>query len=255
MIKPHIATALVALPLVAAAAANAGESEIETARAALEQWVETQRVISKEERDLALAKEMLNERIELVRRETEAVRAKIAEAEAAIAETDAKRERAARDNQLLLDSVSTLDGALAEFEQGVLQLLRRVPPPLRERVKPLSQRIGDTTATAKRSISERFQNVVGILNEINKANREITVVSEVRPLADGTSAEVTAIYFGIGQGYYSGANGTLGGVGTAGEDEWVWRETNEDAAAIAQLIAVWKGEQLAAYVQVPVEVK
>ncbi|MBZ0255862.1 hypothetical protein K8I31_07350, partial [bacterium] len=40
--------------------------KIDSTRAALEQWVETQRVLSKEKSDLALAKEMLQERIALI---------------------------------------------------------------------------------------------------------------------------------------------------------------------------------------------
>ena len=54
------------------------------------------------------------------------------------------------------------------------------------------------------TIAERYQNVVGVLNEVNKFNQDIHVVSELMELPDQPSvkAQVRAIYFGLGQAYY-----------------------------------------------------
>jgi hypothetical protein len=59
------------------------------------------------------------------------------------------------------------------------------------------------------------------LNEVNKFNREITVSSEVLTLSGGASAEVTALYVGIGKAYYVSRNGSAAGIGTASPDGWV----------------------------------
>ena len=107
----------------------------------------------------------------------------------------------------------------------------------------------------KLSLSERFQNVLGILNEVNKFNREIAVTSEVRTLADGTSAEVTALYVGIGQGYYVSADGKVAGVGSAAPEGWVWTPANDAAARVAKAIAILKNEQPASFVPLPVRVE
>jgi Protein of unknown function (DUF3450) len=93
-----------------------------------------------------------------------------------------------------------------------------------------------------------------MLNEINKFNREITMTSEVRTLPDGTSAQVTAIYLGIGQGYYVGADGTVAGVGTATADGWVWTTATAAAPRIAEVIAILKNEQVAHFVELPVRI-
>lgn len=80
------------------------------------------------------------------------------------------------------------------------------------------------------SLSERFLNVVGVLNEVNKFQREVTVTSEVRKLAEtGSSAEVTAVYVGIGQGYYTTANGKSAGIGNATATGWEWTPNNAAA--------------------------
>jgi hypothetical protein len=122
-------------------------------------------------------------------------------------------------------------------------------------VKPLSQRLPDDANETKLSLAERFQNVVGILNEVDKFNREISVTSEVRTLADGSSVEVTSLYIGIGEAYYVSANGAIAGVGVASEQGWIWKPANEAAPQIADVIAVLKNEKVASFIQLPVEVK
>jgi hypothetical protein len=231
------------------------QENIRDTRAALEKWVETRRIISEEKRDLALAKEMLNERIELVQREIKSLREKIGEAEKSIAEADKKRSGLLADNAKLKGASGSLGQALVALEERTSGLLVRLPDPLRERVKPLSQRLPGSMEETKLSLSERFQNVIGILNEINKFNREITVTSEVRTLPDGSSAEVTALYIGIGQGYYSGQNGKIAGVGWATDDGWVWKPANEAAAPIAAAIAILKDEQVASFVRLPIKIQ
>jgi hypothetical protein len=77
----------------------------------------------------------------------------------------------------------------------------------------------------------------------------------VRTLPDGTSAEVTALYLGIGQAFYSGANGKIAGIGTASDQGWVWKQADESAAEIARIIAILNNESVASFVQVPVEIQ
>ena len=84
--------------------ADAGDgAKIDEARGALERWVETRKIISKEERDFALSKEILQDRIALVERDIESVKVKIAEAQTTIAETDKKKDSVALANELLKD--------------------------------------------------------------------------------------------------------------------------------------------------------
>jgi hypothetical protein len=228
---------------------------IDDTRAALEKYVEVQRAISQEKRDLALSREVLNERIELVEREIGALREKIGEAEKSIAEGDQKRVELVAENDRLAQTAASLADTLGALEQGVRVMLQRLPEPIRERVRPLSQRLPDGSAGTRLSTAERFQNVVGILNEIDKFNRNITVTSEVRTLPDGTSAEVAALYLGIGQAYYAGANGTVAGIGLATEQGWVWRPANDAAPRIEQTIAIMKNEQVASFVPLPIEIQ
>ena len=229
--------------------------QVENTRTALEKWIETQRVISKEKHDLVLAREILTERIELVEREISSLKSKIGQAEESIAEADKKRAEMIEDNEKLKVASDSLTSTLLSLEDRTKQILKRLPDPIRERVKPLSQRLPDEKKESKLSVAERFQNIVGILNEVDKFNREISVTSEVRTLKDGSSVEVTALYIGIGQAYYANANGNIAGIGTVSKKDWEWRQANEAASQIIDITSILKNEKVATFVQLPVEIE
>jgi hypothetical protein len=227
---------------------------VDATRAMLEKWVETRRVISKEKRDWELGQEMLRERIELVKQETRALRGRLADAEKSITEADAKRVELAADQQRLADAAAELSAGVRELEQRTLSLVRRLPDPLRERIQPLSQRIPRGDEPTRLTLGVRFMNVIGVLNDVNKWNREITITSEVRRLADGSSAEVAVLYLGLGQAYYVTNKGDAAGVGRPGPDGWVWTPADDSAPQVKKAIAMLKNEQVAAFVQLPIQV-
>lgn len=238
-----------------AISAGMAVGDIDNTRAALEKWVETRRIISREKHDFELGREMISERIKLVEREIESLRGKISETGESITEANKKRTELIVENEKLKEASASLSGMVTGLESRTRDLLKRLSDPIRERVKPLSQRFPEDPDETKLSLGVRFQNIVGVLNEVNKFNREITVTSEVRVLPDGTSAEVTVLYIGIGQAYYVNGNGDVAGIGTSSPEGWVWIPANEAAAGIAKAIAILKNETTATFVQLPIEIQ
>jgi len=235
--------------------AQGNAEAIDGARASVEKWVETRQLLSREKREWQVAKELLTDRAGLLRREAETLRTRIAEANDSIAEADRKRAALVAENEQRRATSDRLVALVRTFEDRTLKLIVRLPEVLKDRVRPLSQRIPEKPEESRLSLSERFQNVVGVLNEVNKFQREITVVSEVRTLPDGTTAEVSALYLGIGQGWYASNDGKVAGVGTAGPDGWSWQPANDAAPAVRAAIAILKNEQVAAFIGLPVQVR
>jgi len=252
----HKAVALACACSAIAAFARAQEpAPVEATRAVMERWVETRSVIGKEKRDWQLGRELLDNRIALVQREIETMRTRIAEAAKNATDLEVQKAALAAENQRLVDGASSLSGPIAGLEMRTRRLLERLPEPLRERLKLLSQRLPEKPGETKLTLGERFLTVVGLLNEVNKFQREITVTSEVRTLGDGTSAEVTAVYVGLGQGYYVTADGKAAGTGAATPDVWKWTPNNTAGPSIRRVITILKNEQPAAFVPVPVKVQ
>lgn len=235
--------------------ANTEENNVVKTRIALEKWVETSQIISKEKKNFKLAEEMLTGRIEIIESEIESLQKKIEETKLSITEADKKRSKLVENNEKFKSVAKAFKDVIVDLETKTREILKRLPDPIVERVKPLSQRFPKNPNETKLSIGERFQNIVGVLNEINKFNREITIISEVRELTDGTSAEVASMYIGIGKAYYANVNGKAVGIGTISPDGWIWKPANESASNIVQAISIMKNESPAAFVQLPIEIQ
>jgi hypothetical protein len=237
-------------------AQDAGDAQVlDSARSTLAKWMETQQIISRERADWQEGKEVLQQRIALMENEIGALDERTEKARASIAEADDKRRDVVAENDALKSATASLTEVIAVLEAKTGRLLKTLPEPVRQRVAPLSQRLPDDPATTALSLSERYQNVIGIMNEVNKANQDITVTSELRVLPGGATAEVKALYVGLGQGYYVTPNEEAAGVGRPTSEGWEWTPADELAGEIALAIAILQNEEVPAYVPLPVEIQ
>jgi hypothetical protein len=246
---------LLALAAATPLVAQADPDPVAMARATLEQWRETQALVSKEARDWAVAKDALAARSDLIKREIVALQKRTAEAEASIAAAEQKRGELQAENDVHKATLATLEQRIGALEQRLSQTLGRLPEPLREKIKPFSQRLPKPGETPGAPLTDRYAAVVVVLNELHKWNREVTVANEVRAQPDGSNVEVAVLYAGLGQAWYVGGKGQVAGYGGPTADGWRWTVRNDLGPAILQAIAVWKNEQPAAFVKLPVQVQ
>ena len=237
--------------------ADTTDEQLVTTREALKGWVANCKAISKEKRDLAEAEELLKSRIEVVRGRIDALKAKTAEAETGITGTDTERAKLANEYETLRSASAALDEIIVDLEARTTALLAKLPAFVRDdpMVKTLSVLFPADPAQTDKSLSVRFQNVVGVLNQLNKFAREIRVASELLTLADGRKMEVRTVYLGIAQAYYVSDKGDVAGLGRPGETGWTWVPANQAAPQIAAVIAILANEKPADYVQLPIEIK
>lgn len=227
--------------------------DLDITKETLSKWVETRRLISEEKEKWELEREMLGDRIDLVRTEKDSLTKKIHETQSLITDADKKREDLVKENDALKSASATLANRIFTLERGVLALLPALPDPVQDRLKPLSQRIPKTEETDL-SLSERYQNMIGILNELNKGANEITVVSEVRKLEGGSTVEVQTLYIGYACAYYCSNKGDVAGTGHPTSKGWKWQPDNSIARQVADSIAILKNEKVAEFVPLPVHV-
>lgn len=223
-------------------------------RATLEKWVETRRLMAEARRDWRLGRQILEDRIDAVRREVEALREDTEQDRAAIAEADVKRDELVAENERLKSAATALHEIVAPLEAQTLDLVARLPDPLRESLQLFAQEIPADPEEVELSLSQRFQNVIAVLNEVNRFHREITVATERRDLPDGTTAEVTTVYLGIAQGFYVGRQGTVAGIGSGTPDGWTWRTADDIAPDVARLVAILRNDEVADFIRLPVRV-
>jgi hypothetical protein len=248
--------ALLALCALSIGGNAPGESSpLEQQRSALEKWIELKLLLSREREDWRAGKRTLEDRVDLLRTEVDAWREKTMQATNELVGTEAKLAELNARKAELKAGTADLVPFISGLEARLRTQLQRCPAPFQDRVRPLSQRMPAQPETTTLSLSERFQNAIGILNEMAKFGRELTEVSEVRDLPDGSRAEVTVLYVGLGQAYYCNEKGGLAGIGRPSDNGWIWEARNDLVGDVSAALAIYRNEKAAAYVALPAEVQ
>jgi hypothetical protein len=237
-----------------AAAKTPAPPSLDETRQAMGKWIETQQIISKERKDWQQGKEILQGRLELVKKEISTLEEKIKLAESTALNTDKKRSDLLDENDQLRFAGTRLARRVTGMEDEIRRLYKMLPESLQTKLQPLYQRIPEDAEKTRVTAAERYQNVLGILNEVSKANNEIVVNLEVREFADGKRSQVKAVYIGLTQAYYVGAGGEAG-IGRPGADGWTWESSKAIATDILKTLDIIEGKQTAAFVPLPVKLK
>jgi len=229
-------------------------ARLEETRLAMSKWIETQQILTRERNEWQHGKEVLLGRLELVKQDVAPLEQKIQEAEGAIAETAKKRAELAAEGAELEATLAQLLASVSVMEQGIRTLYRALPEPVQEKLQPLFERIPEDPATTKVGAPERFQNALGILNELNRLNNEVTVTYEVRKLSDGKPAEVQVLYAGLAQAWYVNHSGEAG-IGVPSATGWSWRPEPEIADEVLTALEVLQGKHTPAFIPLPVRIQ
>ncbi len=251
-------TALLMLGLAVSGAASATADDaapnLKETRLTLDKWIDTQQIISKERKDWQQGKEILQSRLEIVKKEIAVLEGKTGENKAVVSESEVEHQNLETENALLVEASQQLSEAVTAMEREVRRLFGLLPAPLQDKLAPLYERVPENPETTRVAVAERYQNVLGILNELNKANSEILVNYEIHAMPDGKSAEVKAIYVGLAQAYYVSARGE-GGIGRPGPDGWTWEASDDVAPHVVTALEILEGKQSPTFVPLPIAVQ
>ena len=253
------ASVLLGLTLLAAGAVVRAEESgstrsVAAARSTLEKWVETQTIISREKKDWQQGKEILVSRIEAVKKEIAQIEERLKQARADKGEADKVGAGLAAQRQAISDVTDALSVHIGDLEAKVRVLYRTLPESLKEKLQALYQRMPEDPAHARVTLAERFQNVLGILNEMNRLNSEVTVATEIRPLSDGKPSEVRTIYVGLGQAYFVSARGEAG-VGRPSTDGWTWKKDDAISRDVNLVLEILQSKSSPQFVPLPVDIR
>jgi hypothetical protein len=235
----------------ASARPAAAAPSLDELRLTMGKWIETQQIIAKERKDWQQGKELLVSRLELKKKEIAELEDKIGKAQASVAEAAKKRDELLAANAALVESQGKLTKSVIEIEGSLKQLLPTLPDPLQSRMQQLVQRMPADAANTRVGTAERFQNALGMLGEIDKADADLSVAVEVRTLPNGKRAEVQSLYLGLAQAYYLSADGDAG-IGKPGKDGWHWEVAPTLARDLVVAFEILQGKRSPAFVNLPV---
>lgn len=250
-----VRSSLCAASVLAAFTALA-QPAIEETRTAIEQWVETRRIISEEQADWRAEKESLEATRQLLQSELETLQERTSELESTNTEADQEKYKLNLQRTEYRRVETLINERLSAMEQRLLSLANRFPEPLMAKIEPLLTRIPTNPEEAEgANLGARLGNVVGILSLAEKFNRTITFQPETREVGSGKKEQVDVIYWGLAGAYYVDNDREFAGFGKPGPEGWIWTERNEAAANIGQLADVYEGTADAEFVIAPIELQ
>ena len=216
-------------------------SDLQGTRDVLEQWVETNQLISAEKNDWQLEKAILEDTKTLLSSELERLNQALEELEASATAADEDRTKLAAEKEELSAGSAVVEANIGDLETQMKKIVKTLPAPLVEKLKPLIRRLPDDSENTKLSLGERVQNIVGILSQTDKFNTTITLESEARELDNGKTVQVSTMYWGLATAYYVDDSGTYAGVGYPTADGWEWPEVKDAGPQIKQLLEIYDG--------------
>lgn len=254
-------TKIKVVPLIAAAVAMAGSPALISApdlaktRSTLEQWVELRKLISEEKNEWKVEKETLNESIELLQDEIANLKRRIEESKEEA--TDAERARAelTAEEEELKQATAVVKAIISNLERQTLNLSNLFPASLNNKLKVVTDLIPkDERMAGRLSITMRVQNILAVLQEVEKFNNQITLESEMQQIG-GENVAVKTLYVGLGRAYYVDGTRTEAGILKPTSNGWVKEERNDLADKIATAVAIYEGEQLAKFINLPMTIQ
>lgn len=252
---PLLLAFLQPLPLLAqAGSAEQNAETIKQSRETLAQWIETQRIISQEESSWKTSKLTLEGRVALVQQELDGYTGRIARSNKDVTAEDTRKATLQRELDSAKAAPVALTEAAGQLEAKVRALKGVLPDPVFKKVEALYQRIPDDPKTTKVSLAERFQNILGILNEADKANNDMIVLSEVREVAGAKPTEVETVYVGLAQAYFVNSDRDFAGVGRPVNGKWEWKRMDEIAGEVAEVLAVMSTKSKPKFVHLPARI-
>jgi hypothetical protein len=229
-------------------------SQLEETVNTLEQWVETERLISETRAEWETNKASMDNLVSIYTQEIETLKEIIEAAEKDTSAAETRRAELTEQDKAVKEFETKVVDGLVEAEKAIKGLKAVLPPPLQEELGPLFSTIPDDPTTSKLSIGQRIQPLVAILTQVQKFNQVVTVVEGFREFEAGRTVQTEKIYFGLGAAYYVDQADEHAGIGEMGPDGWVWEDDPKLVPMVRSFIEIYRGTQQAKYVKLPVTV-
>lgn len=260
---------------------KASESEkIEAMREAQQRFIELRTQISKERAQLAETKQFLGDRMDLAETQIATLSAAIDEQSKKVDNSAEQLTKLTAEKAALKAGTVSLEAVIAGLESRALELLPRLPAPVKETVNQLALGIpgnesaksdaqkaaeavkdGDavaaTPAPPAPDLYTRFIQVVGIMNGADKFNTDVHVKTETHSLPGAGKAEVAVLYLGLSQAFFAkaaskdGKSAAFAARGIPTAEGFSWKPVTDSVDEILRAIAIYGGSEQAAFVKLP----
>jgi hypothetical protein len=232
------------------------DSRLVDARAAVAQWVELEKNISRERLAWDEKKRLLEDMTAVAEAEIATIKEQLEDLSVAADESERRRIELVKKSDTHAGLSSSVKIALDSFEIRLKTLFPRLPKPLVDKLKMIMDRLPDDSTKTSLGIAARMQAVIAMITEIQRFDRVVTTGEELMNLSDGETREIYTIHFGLGASYFMTSDSAEGGVGIPAENGWQWESRPQLVPSIQRAIALASGNGVeAGFLSLPVATK
>ena len=236
-------------PLLLMSVANA--SSPQDVRTIIQKWVETEKLVSEEEQAWQENEAAMQDLIMALEKEEQILKEKIETAKNLTFQADKERSELLKERNEYQLSSTSLSGKINDYERQVANLLRSLPPLLKQELADLSKNLIDNENA---SLSVRARTVVSIISQIEKFDNNITLTKDVREISPDKEVEVDILYIGLAEAFYVDRNTEFAGWGEITPEGWDWQENNEMATEVRQAVEIYESRIAPDLVELPLKI-
>ncbi len=224
--------------------------EVKETRQLIQEWVETERILSEEKSKWDSDRAMLLELLASLKAESKALDEQLEKSDAEMAAVSKERADLNERKEQAKRTVKLMKEKIEELEETAKSLLTAFPSPLKDRVSQFSDALQDQERLADLSLLKRLENAVTILQEANRFHHSINLERQ-RLKIDGKTREFHVLYYGFAAAYFVNESATKAGFGKPGSEGWQWQLDNELADEIRKAVAIRNKKAIASFVELP----
>lgn len=231
---------IVAVMVIANGMVAQNSQQVELARERIQKWVETRQVISKESSDWKVQKESLLSTKELLQQQLSGLKDSLADLEGNETTADSKRAELTQEKKNLDAATNSVKAKIADLELQVKEYIKYFPVAFASQVDPLLRRMPeDPYKPGRTTVSERLQNIVGIVQAASKFNSTLHLFRETVEV-DGHEIQVDVLYWGMGIAYFVDQKSAYAGYKYPTADGWKTKKMSDVAIQVRKLVDMYQ---------------
>jgi len=224
-------------------------ANVKETRQLIEEWVQTQLLISEESNQWRAEKAALVDLEEALSQEIGELDKSLATFENEESTLEEERAKLMARKQDAEKSTLALYEGLKTLQTEIDGIFKILPAPLRNKLAPFREKLGNQGQETDLPLRKRLEIAVSILQSIHLFNRSVTMERVEFTLDEDKSREFLVLYFGLGVAYFVNESGTVAGFGEPTEEGWKWTRQDELAPEISTGIDMMNNRTLPRFLE------
>ncbi len=226
-------------------------SEIKETQQIIEEWIDTEHLISKESSLWKSEQAALFDLQSALAEELSTLHDKLKRSEEEASGADKQRSDLMEREEKAKDATEALFRGLQKVEKKVDDVFALLPTPLSERLSPFREKLDAGPQKARLTLRQRVETLISLMQAVHLFHRTVTLERQEFTLNDDQSREFMVLYFGLGVAYFVNESGTVSGYGLPSPSGWKWVRKDEIAREVTTGVQMVNNRAMPRFLDLP----